>query len=572
MRTNLPVTGIEYPFPRGKTLVSTTDAKGRILYCNSSFIEVSGYAKEALLGQPHNLIRHPDMPEEAFRDMWATIAAGKPWSAPVKNRRANGDFYWVMANVTPILDNGAAVGYMSVRTEATRAQIDAAEKLYAVMREEARSGRMTHYLRNGVLVTKGFTGQLRRLGNLNLSQKLLGLSTAGIGMGYALGAGLHDGGLRWVGLGALAIVVAAAWQLKTALMAKPLHAVIHAANLLAGGDLTAVVEHTRTDELGELQKALGQLSVNLRSVVRDARENSGAVVQATNEIVQGNLDLSQRTESQASSLEETAAAMDEITGTVRSTADAAAQVSELAKDVLSSAERSNQAVEAVSSSMAAIHEASSRITEITALIDSIAFQTNILALNAAVEAARAGTQGRGFAVVAGEVRNLAKRSADAAKEIHALTAGALARVKEGQQTAADASQAMQAAVTGVRRVHDFVDEISVAAREQLTGISQVNDAIGHMDRITQQNAAMVEEVTAGAQDLATLAVSARETVQVFKLEEGSHGFGQRADAVALRRANKHAAPAPAPAPAAENLAPRRESKQSAVTEEEWSAF
>jgi aerotaxis receptor len=136
VRLNHPVTSVEYPFPSGETLVSTTDLKGRILYCNPGFITVSGYTKEELLGQPHNLIRHPDMPEEAFRDMWATISSGKPWSAAVKNRRKDGSFYWVMANVTPLMDGDSPVGYMSVRTQASRDQIQDSEALYALMREE----------------------------------------------------------------------------------------------------------------------------------------------------------------------------------------------------------------------------------------------------------------------------------------------------------------------------------------------------------------------------------------------------------------------------------------------------
>lgn len=538
MRNNLPVTGNEYPFPAGSTLVSTTDEKGRILYCNDSFIQVSGFLKEELLGQPHNLIRHPDMPEEAFRDLWATITAGKPWSAPVKNRRKNGDFYWVMANVTPIFDGGQPVGYMSVRTEATRVQIEAAELLYAHMRDEARRGRARTVLAAGNIQAPGIRGALTRLTRINLTQKLLAMCAIGTGAGYALGAMLPGGLYRGAGAAGLAVALTLALKLTSGLMARPLKELIRVANLMSGGDLSTTVALTRSDELGELQLALNQLSVNLRSVVRDARANSDAVVRATDHIVDGNLDLSQRTESQASSLEETAAAMEQITGTVRNTAEAAQAASQLAKTVLSSTESSNQAVEAVTGSMRSIHEASSRITEITALIDSIAFQTNILALNAAVEAARAGEQGRGFAVVASEVRSLAQRSAAAAKEIHTLTEGAMARVKEGQQTATSAREAMQTAVSGVRRMHDLVDEISVATREQLTGISQVNDAISHMDQITQQNAVMVEQVTRDAQSLAGLATSARETVQVFKLGANEHPFAGQADAVSLRRAHK----------------------------------
>ena len=163
MRLNHPVTDTEFPFPRGATLVSTTDLKGRILYCNPAFVAVSGYSKPELLGQPHNLIRHPDMPEEAFRDLWATIAAGRPWSAPVKNRRKDGSHYWVMANVTPLVQDGAPVGYMSVRTEPTREQVRAAETLYATMRRERSEGRLLHRLQDGRVLRDSPAARWRRL-------------------------------------------------------------------------------------------------------------------------------------------------------------------------------------------------------------------------------------------------------------------------------------------------------------------------------------------------------------------------------------------------------------------------
>src|SRR5574343_382574 len=173
MRVNLPVNPTQYPFPSGQTLVSTTDTKGRILYCNPAFVEVSGYQREELLGQPHNLIRHPDMPEEAFRDMWETIASGRPWSAPVKNRRKNGDYYWVMANATPLMENGQPMGYMSVRTEATAEQIQAAEALYATMRAEKERGQLVHTLKAGRLIKRTLWGQVSEWTRLGIPGKFL---------------------------------------------------------------------------------------------------------------------------------------------------------------------------------------------------------------------------------------------------------------------------------------------------------------------------------------------------------------------------------------------------------------
>ncbi len=534
MRVNLPVTSNEYPFPKGKTLVSTTDTKGRILYCNPMFIEVSGYTKEELLGQPHNLIRHPDMPEEAFRDMWASISAGLPWSAPVKNRRKDGGFYWVMANATPLMENGQPVGYMSVRTEATREQIRSAETLYATMRGEKQAGRQLHRLKNGRLVKDTPIGRLvewlRPGMAITFAMALLFSMSLPLALWQGLPADMPFKGTL-VGVGS-AVVFGAVFRFLLARVRDPLNNLVGSANRMAAGDLTQTGVVSRSDQMGALQKALAQLNVNLQSIVRDARDQSMDMQQATHEIVAGNMDLSQRTESQASSLEETAASMEQITSTVRNTADSARQAEQMAQEASAVAEKSRVEVNGVGSMMREIQASSGRISEITQVIDSIAFQTNILALNAAVEAARAGEQGRGFAVVAAEVRSLAQRTSTAAKEIKQLIDDSVSKVAEGHQRTERAQKTMESVVDGVQGVTTLVSEISNAAQEQLNGIAQINAAVGQLDAITQQNAALVEEVAASAQSLQGLAQNTTDTVSVFRIDNQST---VRADAVALRR-------------------------------------
>jgi aerotaxis receptor len=540
LRVNHPVTKQEYPFPKGETLVSTTDTKGRILYCNPMFIEVSGYAKEELLGQPHNLIRHPDMPEEAFRDMWDTIQKGLPWSAPVKNRRKNGDYYWVMANATPLLDErGAPAGYMSVRTEATREQIQAAEKLYADMRREKEMGRRVLTLQHGRLIKNTAIGRLTEALRLGLSARLFLALLAMLVASVLVNSLLPDEGMAWkaAGYAVDATVLFSVWFFLTRLLVRPLNGLITAANRMASGDLTRAIENTRSDELGSLEKALSQLNVNLLSIVRDAREQSQLMLGGASEIAQGNLDLSSRTESQASNLEQTAASMEEMTGTVRQTADSAKKAAELSSKASGIAEKGNGAVIELGETMKEIQSASSRISEITQVIDSIAFQTNILALNAAVEAARAGDQGRGFAVVASEVRSLAQRTSTAAKEIKVLIENSATKVEEGHQKSLAAQTTMSEAVDGVRQVTVIVNEISAAANEQLSGISQINSAVAQLDTITQQNAALVEEMAASTQALEGTATAVTETVQVFRIDRNSPllaGVG----AVELRKSMK----------------------------------
>jgi aerotaxis receptor len=538
MRVNLPISTQEYAFPKGQTLVSTTDLKGRILYCNPMFIEVSGYEKEELLGQPHNIVRHPDMPEEAYRDMWETIASGNPWSAPVKNRRKDGTFYWVMANVTPLMQGDQPTGYMSVRTEATRDQIQAADQLYRQMQAEKQAGTLVHVLREGQIVNNtpwrrmARAVQLGPLGKIMLCTLLLVFASWGAALlgGHTMTVAA---GAAWLGVVLLALGMAV--YLHRATVA-PLSQMLRWANRMAAGDLTQKIAASRSDTVGQLQKALAQLNVNLLSIVRDARQESEHMQLSTREIAQGNQDLSERTEAQASNLEQTAASMEEITGTVKQTAESARQATVLATQATQVAERSSEAVDGVASTMKQIQTASGRISEITQLIDSIAFQTNILALNAAVEAARAGEQGRGFAVVASEVRSLSHRTLSAAKEIRQLIDDSATKVSEGHAKTDAAQKTMTESLELVRRVNTLIGEIHSASNEQLSGISQVNAAVAQLDTITQQNAALVEENAASAMQLNGQAQTMTETVQVFRIDASAPS--QARDAVALRKEMK----------------------------------
>ncbi|MBG6222521.1 aerotaxis receptor [Janthinobacterium sp. CAN_S1] len=537
MRLNLPVTDTEITLSDTETIVSTTDLQGNITYANPYFIAISGYSADELMGAPQNILRHPDMPVEAFADFWATARAGRSWSGMVKNRCKNGDYYWVLANVTPVVEDGVAVGYMSVRTKPTRQQVAQACALYARMKAGQANGII---LRQGVAVRTGWLAKVLSLRDLALGKRIgwnLGSLSLLLLLQLVWDAGLlptRAGG--WItGLAAVALCATLYfWRGLHLAVLQPLQQARQACDVMAGGDLTGEFDTARRDEMGQLLRSLRQLRVNLHSIVGDVRGNFLRISMASQEIAAGNMDLSGRTEAQASALEQTASSMEQLAATVQQNSSNAVQASDMAGKVHGLAGRGGEIVGQVVMMMDEINASSKKIGDITGIIEGIAFQANILALNAAVEAARAGDQGRGFAVVAGEVRSLAQRSASAATEIKQLITASLAQVQAGAKLAQQAGVSSAEMLGAVQGVHGIMDEIASASREQSHGIGQVNMAVTQMDEVTQQNAALVEQSAAASASLQDQAMQLEQAMALFKLERRRDG--QAATATSLRAA------------------------------------
>ncbi|QWF38493.1 methyl-accepting chemotaxis protein [Bordetella hinzii] len=544
MRVNLPIYDVETRLREDQYLISRTDTKGRIVYANPAFVEVSGFDREELMGKAHNIVRHPDMPAEAYEDLWRTLQAGRSWLGVVKNRRKDGGYYWVLANATPIFEDGEVVAYSSVRVRPTDEQIEEAEAHY----EQLRQGRARGWrIEGGQIVPTGWRGLLSRLGQplrRGAGPQMLRAALLSSLLFGGLAAWLLES--RWQDLdplqaglgvaGALAgvgLIGLAQWRVWRNVL-RPLREAADMARQVAAGNLTSQVFADTKDEVGNLAFSLDVMRKSLIGIARDVYAGIAGTTHAAMGISQGNQELSRRTSDQSASLQSTAASMQQLTSTVRQNADHARQANDLAASSMDVARRGGDAVDQVVHTMHGISDSSRRIADIVTIIEGIAFQTNILALNAAVEAARAGESGKGFAVVAGEVRSLAQKSAQAAREIKDLISESVDRVTEGSSQAEQAGATMHEIVDAVRRVTDIIGEISVASQQQASGIEQMEQAVAEMDGMTEKNSALVQQLGMAVSQLGGQSSALRETIQVFRLasESADRRLAHRAEEVA----------------------------------------
>ncbi|XUM26095.1 methyl-accepting chemotaxis protein [Enterobacter asburiae] len=477
------VTQNEYPLDDDTTLMSTTDVHSYITHANDTFVQVSGYQLDELTGQPHNLVRHPDMPKAAFADMWYTLQQGEPWSGIVKNRRKNGDHYWVRANAVPMVRRGQVTGYMSIRTKATAEEIAAVEPLYRALND----GSCKKRVHKGLVVGKGWLGKLPAM---PLRWRVRSVMAALLAV---LAATLIATSAGWMPLVAAAVVMLLGTLLFEQQIVRPVENVAQQALKVATGERNSVQHLNRSDELGLTLRAVGQLGLMCRWLINDVSSQVVSVRDGSDRLAQGNEDLNDRTRQTVANVQQTVATMNQMAASVQSNSETAAEVDKLSVAASSAATKGGNAMQTVVKTMDDIADSTQRIGSITSLINDIAFQTNILALNAAVEAARAGEQGKGFAVVAGEVRHLASRSASAANDIRKLIDASASKVQSGSEQVHAAGRTMDDIVVQVKNVTQLIAQISHATSEQATGLSELTRAVAELDSITQKNADLVEE-------------------------------------------------------------------------------
>jgi aerotaxis receptor len=483
MSAPLIVTQRDYALDDETTLMSTTDLQSHITHANDTFVKVSGYRLEELTGRPHNLVRHPDMPKAAFADMWATLQQGEPWSGIVKNRRKNGDHYWVRANAVPMVRNGKISGYMSIRTKARPEEVAAVEPLYKALNE----GRCPKQVRKGLVVSKRWWGKLPGMALRWRVRSLMALLWLLLSASLLL-TGSH--GLA-LGVSTLMLLVGTAvieWQI-----VRPVENVARQALNVATGERNSVTHLNRSDELGLILRSVGQLGLMCRWLIHDVSGQVASVRQGSETLAQGNNDLNERTRQTVENVQQTVTTMNQMAASVQNNAETATAADKLSNAASAAATHGGQAMHTVVKTMDEIADSTQRIGSITKLINDIAFQTNILALNAAVEAARAGEQGKGFAVVAGEVRHLASRSASAANDIRKLIDASASKVQSGSDQVHAAGKTMDDIVSQVRNVTGLIAQISLSTSEQAAGLSDLTRAVAELDAITQKNAGLVEE-------------------------------------------------------------------------------
>jgi aerotaxis receptor len=500
-------------------LVSISDSAGNYAYVNESFLRIRNWKWEDIKGTSSSQEKSDGNPNQMMQDMILTMRARKPWTGIYRNNLDNGDYFWSRVNMSPLSANRKYAGVLVVHSKPSREEVERAKRIYSRMLDSNSSLMFRH----GRVYTNNLFGRLQlRLREFGLRAHIWGgmlvlgaVSYASLAFGYKDLFGLPMMIATACTLGS----IGAAGVYIVQQIVLPIRETTRFANKIAAGDLSSKQSSQRYDEIGNLFRALTQMNVNMRATVQDVRAGIHLMNTATSEIAAGTQDLSARTEGQSSNLAQTAASTDQMNATVRNNSEMARKASKVATQANEAAESGGAAVGSVVATMRDISQSSKKMAEIIGAIDAIAFQTNILALNAAVEAARAGEQGRGFAVVANEVRNLAQRSAQSAKEVRTLISEIVEKVDNGFQLVNSAGKTIESVVGQARTVTDLVNNIATATSEQSSGINQINDAITQLDHMTQQNAALVQQSTSSAESLRQQAARMVDVVGVFKLSE-----------------------------------------------------
>jgi aerotaxis receptor len=524
MRYNGPVTNEEYVLPDGEVIITRTDVGGRITYANQAFLTSSGFSLEECLGEPQNIVRHPDMPREAFADLWKTIRSGLPWTGLVKNRRKDGGFYWVRANVTPIVEDGKIVGYMSVRVRPTREEVRFADDLYRKMRQG--TAKHVRLVQGEAIDARWLQRSIRAINDSSIARTALVFGTLLAASSAQMLASLAPEASAIRGFGPIFAAVGAAlslagWIYYVTRIIHPIRQAKDIAIRILSGDLRSSFASARERDIDRFMRVLNQMNAKLIGVLRDTRIGIERALHGAQQIEQANVELSRRTQANSASLEEVAASMEELSSAVQQNSANAQQANVLSGEAFKVTERGREVVQEVVARMGNIADASRRMSDIVSLMQEITFQTNLLALNAAVEAARAGESGRGFAVVAQEVRALAQRSANAAKEIKTLIEDSLQKVDDGVQLVQRADETMESVVKSVRLVTSLVTDIMTANQGQSAGIEQVTRAVSDMDAVTQRDSALAEQLIDVARELRFQAGRMLEAIAAFEMRESA---------------------------------------------------
>uniref|UniRef100_Q47GB9 PAS protein n=1 Tax=Dechloromonas aromatica (strain RCB) TaxID=159087 RepID=Q47GB9_DECAR len=523
MKTNLPVTNVETHLPEGEFIYSSTDLQGNLVEANEAFAKISNFSREEMIGQPHNMVRHPDMPAEAFADMWRDLKAGRPWRGVVKNRRKDGGFYWVVANASPVREHGQVVGYQSVRVRPSREEIAGAEVAYKRIRE----GDKSIAIEQGRVV-KRRPAWVSQLLSLRSQMTLAGLAALlpAIEM-----VSRHLGGPALPDTVALSVAaVTVLYTLYYLVLYVPLTSrdlnitSDWLEKVLSSGDLTYRLELDRRDVIGSIARKADKFASSIQATIQGIADVAHQVSFAATEVNAGMKSSqtsaetqSEATSSAAASIEQVTVSIGEVVAHAQSTVETATQTGEISRhgavvtqDACRKIESLADTVRRSAEQVEILGQRSEEITRVTAVIKEIADQTNLLALNAAIEAARAGEQGRGFAVVADEVRKLAERTAKATQEIGSMTQSiqsetqiAVDGMRSGAQQVAEGVQLVNATEESLRQINvemtrttEMVGEISHAATEQKVAMTELAQNVERVASMTEQNVAVVNQTSA----------------------------------------------------------------------------